>query len=185
MPRDRRSRRTKKAQKRKVTVLLTEQLKKFQAAVAVTNNEQGSQKKGKNTTGLGSSPCNWCGVLNHKLEYCFHNPDRVNKDRPLPVGFVMKPRLVSINMMNVQTFGTGQSAPELSDFGSANQVSLLLCIATISIILDGGASHTVFNHFHRHLFVEFHAVTPIHRDNGTRWSHWALYRRRREGDFHG
>ena len=153
-------RKNKKEQKRKLTVLLTEQLKKFQTAAAGTNNEQGSQKKGR-TTGLGFSSCNWCGVLGHKLEYCFHNPDRVNKDRPLPVGFVMKPRLVSLNMMNVQTFGTGQSAPELSDFGSANQVSLLLCIATISIILDGGASHNVFNHFNRHLFVEFHAVNPI------------------------
>ena len=104
--------------------------------------------------------CSYCNGRGHGHDHCFHNPGRLNKERPIPAGFVIKPKHVVINMMHIHHDAAAPSDSELRGMDD-HQVIASMSIPLKSIILDGGSSHVVFNRFYKHLFVEFWPIEPL------------------------
>ena len=107
--------------------------------------------------------CSYCGGRGHGEDWCFHNPARTNKEqKPLPDGFVIKPKVTvdSLELVHGVKIIHDTRDIDTTEISSLVQsgIPLILSIDVTPlpiIILDGGATHTVFNRFHRHLFLSF------------------------------
>ena len=148
-------RKANKADKQLINVLTTA----FNDFKSKSGNKKGkTSNSNSNETEL--RVCTYCNRKGHLQDTCFHNPDRVNIDRPIPNGFVIKPRYVaSINMMSISHFSGPTSDPALS--GMDREVINSLCTPLNYIILDGGSSHNVLNRFYRHLILDYRVIDPV------------------------
>lgn len=84
------------------------------------NSADDPEKKKPKTPEFEIPTCQWCQKKGHRIENCFHNPERKNTHVPTPRNFITMPKSVMINMMdfkNIETYSSASSAPELSTFG--------------------------------------------------------------------